>query len=148
MVSLVGEYLIFVRINSSNSSGAGRLTVPVDGRLHRQIILDKHFDIVSFIGLNKRTGLLVIYEINLARDSVCRIVSWLVGEVRGVNDKERLTRRSNSAVNSEVVRAKGGMGKGRLEEQRQKREECLASRPHVEIAEGVWVANETCVSHW
>ena len=122
--------------------------MPVDGRLHRQIILDKHFDIVSFIGLNKRTRLLVIYEINLARYSVFTIISCLSGEVKVSMTKERLTGRPNSAVNSEVVRAKGGIGKGGLGEQRQKREECLASRPHVEIAEGIWVANETCVSHW
>lgn len=59
-------------------------TMPMDGGFYRQVVFNEDFKIVSFFSFDKRTGLLVVDEIYLPRNSI---------------------RCSDAAVNGEIIRA-------------------------------------------
>lgn len=46
------------------------LTVPMNCGVNRQVILDKHFKVISFVNINEGTGILAINKIDLATDTV------------------------------------------------------------------------------
>ena len=45
-------------------------TMPMNCSVNRQVILDKHFKIISFVNVDKGTGLLAVNEIHLTTDTV------------------------------------------------------------------------------
>ncbi len=47
-----------------------RLTMPMNGRIDRQVVGDEYFNVISFININQRAGLLAIDKIDLAAETV------------------------------------------------------------------------------
>lgn len=45
--------------------------MPMYGSFDRQLIVDKYFKIVSFVGFNQRPRLLAVDEIHFTSDAVC-----------------------------------------------------------------------------
>lgn len=59
-------------------------TMPMDGGFYCQVVLNEDFKVIPFFSFDKRTGLLVVDEIHLPRNSI---------------------RCSDAAVNGEIIRA-------------------------------------------
>jgi len=47
-----------------------RLTMPMNSRINRQFVSYEYFNVISFININQRAGLLAIDKIDLATDTV------------------------------------------------------------------------------
>lgn len=56
-------------------------SMPVDGGLDIQVVLDKNFDIVPFIHVDQRPRLLAINEVHFALESIWRVESAVNGEI-------------------------------------------------------------------
>ncbi len=52
------------------------LTVPMNCSVNRQVILDKHFQLISYVNVDKGTGLLAIDEIDLTTETVYAYLSF------------------------------------------------------------------------
>jgi hypothetical protein len=48
----------------------GKLTMPMDGIFHGQVVRNKHFKLIALVDFNERTRLLPVDEINRSRNSI------------------------------------------------------------------------------
>lgn len=80
------------------------LTVPMDCGVDREFILDKYFKVVSFINVDKGTGLLAVDEIDLAANTVY-IISALTAHSKS---QKHDTRSSRLTMYREIVSAQCG----------------------------------------
>lgn len=48
----------------------GKLTMPVDGIFHRQVVRHKHFKLIALFDLDERTRLLPVDEIDRSRNPI------------------------------------------------------------------------------
>lgn len=48
------------------------LTMPVHCRLDLQVIADKYLDVVAFVHVDQRAGLLAVDQVYLALEAICR----------------------------------------------------------------------------
>jgi hypothetical protein len=46
--------------------------MPVNGGFNSEVVLDKHFQVISFVHVDKGTGQLSVNEIDLATEPVCK----------------------------------------------------------------------------
>lgn len=56
--------------------------MPMDGGFYGQVVLDEDLKLVPFFSFDKRTGLLVVDEIHLPRNSICTFVNQFAQDVR------------------------------------------------------------------
>lgn len=75
-------HFVSVDILARTLCASGIRTMPMDGGFYCQVVLNEDFKVIPFFSFDKRTGLLVVDEIHLPRNSICTFVNRFAQDER------------------------------------------------------------------